>query len=394
MSSVRFENAYIPYGAYWSSPFVRWQGSFASLHPVHFAADIARRALAERGIDPKQIGAVHAGTTVPSRHVFYGAPWLAGLLGAEGATGPTITQACATSARVIAGAAAEVDSDGGGVVLGITLDRTSNGPHVYYPDPTGPGGKGESEDWVWDNFSFDPWARNAMIETAENVAAEDGIGREEQDECTLIRYDQYRKAAERGFFARYMVAPIEVKKGEVGGDEGIFPTSAEGLARLKPVREGGTVTFGSQTHPADGNAGMLVATREHARQLERGRLTVQLLSYGQARAKKGFMAQATVPAARAALEAAGLRISGVAAIKTHNPFAVNDVYFSRQMDVPVESFNNNGSSLVFGHPQGPTGMRLVIELIEELAERGGGIGLFTGCAAGDTAAAIVLKVEG
>ena len=80
MSSVRFENAYIPYGAYWSSPFVRWQGSFASLHPVHFAADIARRALAERGIDPKQIGAVHAGTTVPSRHVFYGAPWLAGLL--------------------------------------------------------------------------------------------------------------------------------------------------------------------------------------------------------------------------------------------------------------------------------------------------------------------------
>jgi acetyl-CoA C-acetyltransferase len=84
----------------------------------------------------------------------------------------------------------------------------------------------------------------------------------------------------------------------------------------------------------------------------------------------------------------------VAAIKTHHPFAVNDVYFSRQMDVPIESFNNNGSSLVFGHPQGPTGMRLVIELIEELAERGGGIGLFTGCAAGDTAAAVVLKVEG
>jgi acetyl-CoA acetyltransferase family protein len=391
---MRFDNAFVPYGVYWSSPFVRWQGSFASLHPVHFAAEVARRALADRGLEPSDIDSLHAGTTVPSKHVFYGAPWLAGLIGAEGATGPTINQACATSARVIASAATEVDSDGGGVVLGVTLDRTSNGPHIYYPDPNGPGGTGESEDWVWDNFSLDPWAQNAMIETAENVAAEDGITREEQDECTVIRYDQYRQAAERGFFERYMVTPIQLKKAEVAGDEGVFATTAEGLARLKPVREGGTVTYGSQTHPADGNAGMVVTTRDRARELERDRLTVQLLAYGQARAKKGFMAQATVPAARFALEAAGVGIADVAAIKTHNPFAVNDVYFSRQMDVPVESFNNNGSSLVFGHPQGPTGMRLVIELIEELAERGGGIGLFTGCAAGDTAAAVVLKVEG
>jgi acetyl-CoA acetyltransferase family protein len=391
---MRFDNAFVPYGVYWSSPFVRWQGSFASLHPVHFAAEVARRALADRGLEPSDIDSLHAGTTVPSKHVFYGAPWLAGLIGAEGATGPTINQACATSARVIASAATEVDSDGGRVVLGVTLDRTSNGPHIYYPDPNGPGGTGESEDWVWDNFSLDPWAQNAMIETAENVAAEDGITREEQDECTVIRYDQYRQAAERGFFERYMVTPIQLKKTEVAGDEGVFATTAEGLARLKPVREGGTVTYGSQTHPADGNAGMVVTTRDRARELERDRLTVQLLAYGQARAKKGFMAQATVPAARFALEAAGVGIADVAAIKTHNPFAVNDVYFSRQMDVPVESFNNNGSSLVFGHPQGPTGMRLVIELIEELAERGGGIGLFTGCAAGDTAAAVVLKVEG
>jgi acetyl-CoA acetyltransferase family protein len=391
---MRFENAFIPYGAYWSTPFARWQGSFASLHPVLFAADVAKRAMAERGIRPEEVESVHMGTTVPSRHVFYGAPWLAGLIGAEAATGPTVSQACATSARLIAGAAVEVEANGGGAVLGVTLDRTSNGPHLYYPDPGGPGGRGESEDWVWDNFSLDPWAGNAMLETAENVAAESGISREEQDECTLIRYEQYRKAAERGFFARFMVAPIEVKKTSVSADEGIYPTNAEGLARLKPVRQGGTVTFGTQTHPADGNAGMVVTGRERAAEMRRGPLTVQLLGYGQARAKKGFMAQATVPAARAALAAAGLGVSDMAAIKTHNPFAVNDIYFSREMDVPVEAFNNNGSSLVFGHPQGPTGMRLVIELIEELAERGGGHGLFTGCAAGDTAAAIVLKVAG
>src|SRR5947209_5095919 len=102
---MRFEKAYIPYGAYWSTPFARWQGSFASLHPVLFAAEVAKRALADRDIRPDQLDAVHLGTTVPSRHVFYGAPWLAGLIGADGATGPTVNQACATSARVIAGAA-------------------------------------------------------------------------------------------------------------------------------------------------------------------------------------------------------------------------------------------------------------------------------------------------
>jgi acetyl-CoA acetyltransferase family protein len=392
LATMRFENVFVPYGAYWSTPFARWQGSFASLHPVRFAAEVTKRALHERGIDPADIDSLQMGTTVPSRHVFYGAPWLAGMIGAEGLAGPTISQACATSARLIAGAALEVQANGGSSVLGVTLDRTSNGPHIYYPDPAGPGGRGENEDWVWDNFSLDPWARNAMLETAENVAREAGITREEQDECTLLRYEQYRAAADHGFFERYLT-PVAVRDALVTADEGIFPTTAEGLARLKPVREGGTVTYGTQTHPADGNAGMLVTTKERAGRMSHIPMTVQLISYGQARAKKGFMGQAPVPAARAALNAAELSIKDVVAIKTHNPFAVNDIYFSRELDVPIESFNNNGSSLVFGHPQGPTGMRLVIELIEELAERGGGYGLYSGCAAGDTGAAIVLKVS-
>ena len=80
------------------------------------------------------------------------------------------------------------------------------------------------------------------------------------------------------------------------------------------------------------------------------------------------------------------------AIKTHNPFAVNDVLFAREMDVDLDAVNNFGSSLVWGHPQAPMGTRSIIELIEELALRGGGDGLFTGCAAGDTAMAVVLRV--
>jgi acetyl-CoA acetyltransferase len=77
---------------------------------------------------------------------------------------------------------------------------------------------------------------------------------------------------------------------------------------------------------------------------------------------------------------------------THNPFAVNDIYFSRQTGFPVSKMNNYGCSLIFGHPQGPTGLRSIAELIEELRLRGGGTGLFTGCAAGDSGAAIVVRV--
>ena len=72
---------------------------------------------------------------------------------------------------------------------------------------------------------------------------------------------------------------------------------------------------------------------------------------------------------------------------------MNDIYFAKKMGIQIEDMNNYGSSLIWGHPQGPTGMRLVIELIEELVLIGGGYGLFTGCAAGDTAAAIVIKVD-
>lgn len=401
---MRFEKAFVPYGGYWSTPFVRWQGSLSQAHPVRLSAEVASRALDERGIEATTFDSLFYGMTVPSQHSFYAAPWVAGTIGNPDISGPTIMQACATSARLIAQAAAEVDADAGRrCILGITADRTSNGPHIYYPDASGPGGAGTTEDWVWDNFQRDPYAGASPTVTAENVASEQGISREEQDEVTLIRYEQY--VADRrnggGFHRRYMVSPLDVRDpsgrkviATVDDDEGITPTTAEGLARLKPVQEGGSVTYGSQTHPADGNCAMILAGRERALDISRDSgIEIQVISYGQSRARPAHMPMAPVPAARKALEDAGLRIYDMTVIKTHNPFAVNDIYFSRSFDVALDAFNNHGSSLIYGHPQGPTGMRLIIELIEELVDRGGGYGLFTGCAAGDSGAAIVLKVD-
>jgi len=399
---MRFAKSYVPYGAYWSTPFSKWQGSLSHLNAIALAADTAKKALAARKLDAASLDAIALGMTVLQKHQLYAGPWFSALIGAEGITGPTISQACATGARTVAAAAAEVDAAGEHTVLAVTADRCSNGAHVYFPNPLGPGGMGDKEDIVMDSFGHDPWAGNSMIQTAENVAAEAGITREMQDECTLVRFAQYQKAlaGDGAFLKRYMILPFEVKDASgrktvatLAGDEGVFQTSKDGLAALKPVMPNGTVTFGSQTHPADGNSGMIVTSRERAKALSSDpAVEVQLVSYGQGRAKRGFMAMATVPAAKAALEAAGIGLKDVKAIKTHNPFAVNDVYLARALDLKIDGFNNYGSSLIFGHPQGPTGMRLIVELIEELQILGGGYGLFVGCAAGDTAGAFVVKV--
>jgi acetyl-CoA acetyltransferase len=324
-------------------------------------------------------------------------------MGLENVAGPTVQQACATSARGLQMAAAEVADGSSRCALLVTTDRCSNGPIVYYPDPTAPGGTGHTERWVLDNFAHDPHAKNAMIDTAENVAAKFSIGTSQQNEVALARYAQYQQALadDRAFQRRYMVdvpitdAGFRKQIGTLSADDGIFPTTVEGLAKLKPVKPGGTVTFGSQTHPADGNAGAIVTTREIAREVSLDpKIEVELLGFGQARVEKGHMPMAVAPAAMAALKNAGLGIKDVAAVKTHNPFAVNDIAFALETGFPLEKMNNYGCSLIWGHPQGPTGVRSVIELIEELALRGGGVGLFGGCAAGDSGMALVLRVGG
>jgi acetyl-CoA acetyltransferase len=177
------------------------------------------------------------------------------------------------------------------------------------------------------------------------------------------------------------------------GDEGVSQSTPEGLAKLKPAMPGGTVTFGGQTHPADGNAAIVVTTREKARELSANpKIAVRLHGFGLARVPLAYMPEAMLPAAQRALTQANRSVAQMTAIKTHNPFAVNDLFFAKQTGCDLKSMNNYGCSLVWGHPQAPMGTRAIIELIEELALRGGGFGLFTGCAAGDTAMSVVLEV--
>jgi acetyl-CoA acetyltransferase len=396
-------NAWIPYGCYWSTPFAKWQGSFANLHAIKFAAHVTKAELRKRSIDPAIIDYGVLGYSVPQVACFYGLPWLTGMIGADRAGGPSINQACATSVRCLLTAAEEINAGRSGVALVQCSDRLSNGPHLYYPNPRGPGGTGDKEDWVMDNFTAgDPLNGKAMVLTAENVARRHGFSTSQQHDVVLMRQAQYELACadKNAFQKRYMSLPFEVpdarfKKvaGVLDGDEGIVSSNPAGLAKLKPVTEGGTVTFGGQTHPADANAAMIVTTRERARELSRNAgIFVRLAGFGQSRVELAYMPEAPAPAAQLALKDAGLTMAKMDAVKTHNPFAVNDLCFSKATGFSLERMNNFGCSLIYGHPQAPMGLRGIMELIEELAQKGGGRGLFTGCAAGDTAMALVIEV--
>jgi acetyl-CoA acetyltransferase len=229
--------AEIPYGAYWCTPFARWQGSFANLHALEFAAHTARQELARRNIPSDAIEHGVLGFSVPQKHSFFGMPWVAGMAGFGHVGGQVVMQACATGVRALLAAVQEIDAGLCKTSIAVTCDRTSNGPHLYYPNPRGPGGTGAHEDWVMDNFSNDPLGCHSMIRTAENVAAKHQITTAEQHEVVLKREAQYRDALadDCAFQKRYITLPFPVPDpsyrktvATLASDEGINFSNAEG----------------------------------------------------------------------------------------------------------------------------------------------------------------------
>lgn len=395
---MRFDNAYIPLSLLWSSPFIRWQGAAADASALDVAVQVTQDALAAGAYDPAETGQLVLGTTIPQQHSFYAPPWISARLGMAGIGGPAIAQACATAVACLATAAAASQLGDGETQLVITADRTSNGPTLLYPRSASMGGAPLSTHWVLDSFAADPWTSEPMLFTAECTATDGGISRQQCDELTLMRYAQYQDSLknDRALQRRYLrPIVIESRKSKVvlAEDAGVAEYSAAGLAKLSPSKPGGVTTPGTQTHPSDGTAGAVVTGKEKARAFAGGQPLVRLLSASFARAEKGRMPKAPALAAHKALEQAGKRVSDLKVVTTHNPFAVNDLWLHRETGFPLERMNPLGCSLIYGHPQAPTGLRAIAELAQALALEGGGVGLFTGCAAGDMGAAVVVEVQ-
>ena len=179
--------AQIPYGAYWATPLAKWQGSLSHLHSIEFGAYVAKNELAKRNISPEVFDYGVLGMTIPQNKSFQGLPWFTGMIGASHVAGPTISQVCATGIRCIQDAVQNIECDDASVALVATVDRLSNGPQLYYPDPSGVGGAGRHENLTLYNMQNDALGGHSMLKCAENVAKKHQITTEEQHELVILR---------------------------------------------------------------------------------------------------------------------------------------------------------------------------------------------------------------
>jgi acetyl-CoA acetyltransferase len=394
-SEVMYPKARIPYGTWGSSYFPAWQTSaLAEVNIGQFAGEAANRILGLRKVPKDRLEYLVIGSTVPWHWKFWNAPLVSTCLGHR-IPGFHVEQACATGVQAVLLGAAEVEHGSSEVVGVVTFDRTSDSPAGVFPERRAHERTRTIAD-VWDNFGFDPATEQAMIATAGSVARKHKIDRREVDDLTFYRYRQYFEAKESGFLDRVLV-PLEVLNvagrplGRVDDDLGVRRLTPEGLRAMRELDT--CVTGGTQTHASDGMATLLVTNEARARALSpRPEIDIRLVAKTEVRAAPSCMPEAPALAVRKLLKRSGLGMADMAVVKNHNPFAVNDVVFSKLLEYDWHEMNKTGCSLVWGHPQGPTLTRLLIEALEEAVDLGGGYALLFGCAAGDVGIASLFKV--
>lgn len=391
-----FPRARIPYGTWGTSYFPAWQTSaLAEVNIGQFAGESMGRVLGLRGVPQQELDYLVLGSTVPWHWKFWTAPMVASIMGHR-IPGFHVEQACATGLQAVLMGAATVEAQSHDTVGVLTFDRTSDSPVGVFPERRAYERTQAIAD-VWDNFGFDPATGKAMITAAGITARKYGLQRDETDEISWLRHRQYFEAKERGFLDRFVV-PFDVLSvqgrplGSIDDDAGVRPVS---MGMLRAQRELDTcVTSGTQTHASDGMACLLVTTEERAKELSpRPEISIRLVGKAEARAQPSLMPEAPGIAVNRLMDRLGMRLDDVAVFKNHNPFAVNDAVFQRQTGVDWKGINRTGCSLVWGHPQGPTLTRSLIEGLEEAVELGGGRVLLFGCAAGDVGIAALFEVS-
>jgi acetyl-CoA acetyltransferase len=390
-----YPRARIPYGTWGSSYFPAWQTSpLAEVNIGQFAGEGANRILGKRKVPKHELEYLIVGSTIPWHWKFWTAPLVSSCLG-QRLPGYHVEQACATGLQATLVAGSEVQNGSSDVVGVVTFDRTSDSPVGVFPERRSYE-RTVALSYVGDNFGFDPATGNAMIATAGIAARKYKLDRREVDELASYRYEQYFEAQSSGFLDRVLV-PLDVLNvqgrvlGRVDKDAGVRRVT---LGSLQAMRELDTcVTGGTQTHASDGMAVLLVTNVEKARELSpRPEIDIQFVAKTEVRADPSLMPEAPALAVQKLLERTGLTMRDIAVAKNHNPFAVNDVIFSRLLDHDWHLMNTSGCPLVWGHPQGPTLTRVLIEALEEAVDLGGGNVLIFGCAAGDVGIAALFKV--
>jgi 3-oxoadipyl-CoA thiolase len=374
------------------TPIGRYGGSLAAVRPDDLAAHVIEKLVARTDIDPERIDDVIFGNAngagEENRNVARMAALIAGL--PVRTPGATVNRLCASGLEAVNQASRAIRCGDGEVLLAGGVESMTRAPFVYLkPERAYARGPVEVADttigWRFVNPRLaERYSTEGMGETAENVAARDGVSREDQDEFALRSHQRARAANEDGTFDREIVA-VEVPRRRadpivVEADEGPrADANLEALSQLRPVfREGGTITAGNASQINDGAACLLIASERAAEELGVQPLA-RIVSTGAAGVDPAYMGVGPVPATRRALKLAGLSIDDIDLIELNEAFAAQVLACQRELDFPLDKLNVNGGAIAIGHPLGASGARLIGTLAHELKARGLRYGLATLC---------------
>ena len=387
------------------TPIGRHGGALASVRPDDMAA-VCIRALLDRNpsLPPDRLNDVILGCTnqagEDNRNVARMALLRAGV--PVEVPGQTVNRLCGSGLQAVASAVHAVRAGEGTAFVAGGVESMSRAPYVMLkPERAYARGAPRTADtvlgWRFPNPRFSPEWTMSLGRTAELVAREHGVSREEQDDFALASQRKAAAAVDAGRFDDEIV-PVPIPAGRPrpsagGGSSSGEPaadratrdehprrsTTAESLARLRPVfEEGGTVTAGNSSGINDGAAALLVVESEAGRALGLKPM-VAVRSTALAGVAPQRMGIGPVPAARACLARAGAEAADLDVAELNEAFAAQAVPCVRELDLDPETVNVNGGAIALGHPVGCSGARIVVTLAHEMARRGAELGLAAMC---------------
>lgn len=372
------------------TPFGRYGGALAPVRPDDLAAIPLRALLARNaGLDPAAIDDVLFGCAnqagEDNRNVARMALLLAGI--PKEVPGSTVNRLCGSSMDAVAMAARAIRCGEASVVLAGGVESMSRAPLVL-SKPDAPWARTQKlEDttlgWRFVNpLMRERYGVDSMAETAENVAAECVVSRGDQDAFALRSQQRCAAAMAQGAFAEEIVPVSIPKKDAVKVDEHPRPdTTAEGLAKLKPVvKPDGTVTAGNASGINDGAAALLLAS-ESAVQRYGLKPLARVIGSAAAGVAPRVMGLGPIPAVRKLLDRVGLRLDQMDTIELNEAFAAQALAVLRDLGLPDDAahVNPNGGAIAIGHPLGASGARLLTTAVYQLQRTGGRYGLCTMC---------------
>jgi acetyl-CoA C-acetyltransferase len=376
----------------------RFGGIFRDLLANELAVPVAEEVIAKAGVDKSELGDVILGNCVSRSDE----PNLARIVGLKAGipfTTPafTLTRQCASGMQAVASAAMGIISGQYDVALAGGAESMSSGPYVLKTARWGQRlQNGEMTDSVWE-ILYDPIPGMMMGATAEVLAEEFGITREDQDELALTSNQRASAAREDGTFAQEIV-PIIIpqKKGDPKKlDRDEHPradASMEALGKLQPIfKKGGTVTAGNASGMNDGAAMLVIASADWAD--KKGlRPIARFVDWTVAGVEPERMGFGPVPAIRKLMERNDLKLEDIDLFELNEAFAAQYIACERALGLDREITNVHGSGVALGHPVGCTGARIMVTLVNEMGRRGAKRGVASLCVGGGMGIASLIEM--